>query len=104
MAGYFHRLASHAALNRLAIVDPAPSADSAARQYTYAELLQRVTVYRKHLVAAAQRANIRLEGARIGLIVHPGVDFIAALLGIWSVTAIVGKMDSQSRNRASMAI
>lgn len=91
MAAYFHRLASHAAVNRLAVVDPAPSTSSPARQHTYAELLQRVTVYRERLIAAAEQAKIRLEGARIGLIAPPGVDFIAALLGIWSVTAIVGR-------------
>lgn len=91
MAEYFRRLASHSASNRLAIVDPAPSPSSPSRQYTYAQLLLRVTVFREHLLASAQRAQKCLEGARIGLMVPPGVDFVAALLCIWSVKAIVGR-------------
>lgn len=91
MAEYFRLLASHSASNRLAIVDPTPSPSSPSRQYTYTQLLQHVTVFREHLLAAAHRTQKCLEGARIGLMVPPGVDFVAALLCIWSVKAIVGK-------------
>ena len=91
MADYFHVLASHAAANRLAIVDPADSSPSPPRQYTYAELLSRVTVFREHLGRAASKAGKELIGARIGLLVPPGVDFIAAVLSIWSVQAVVGR-------------
>ena len=91
MAEYFRHLAAHAASDRLAIVDPASSSTSPPRQHTYSQLLSRVTVFYEHLVEVARKSQKKLEGARIGLMVPPGVDFIAALLGIWSVRAIVGK-------------
>ena len=91
MADYFHHLASHAAANRLAIVDPPHSASCHPKQYTYAELLSRVTVFREHLVRLASEAGKELAGARIGLLVPPGVEFVAALLSIWTVQAIVGR-------------
>lgn len=91
MANYFHVLASHAASNRLAIIDPPQSSSSPPKQYTYAELLSRVTVFHEHLVKAALEAGEQLAGARIGLLAPPGVDFIAAVLSIWSVKATVGR-------------
>lgn len=90
MAQYFRTLAAHAALNRLAIVDPPEASSASPRQYTYADLLTRVTVFHERLAAEAQNSQVQLHGARIGLMVPPGVDFIAAVLGIWSVKAIVG--------------
>ena len=91
MAEYFRRLASYASQNRVAVVNPASSGTFPPRQYTYDELLSRVTVYREHLVTAAQRTQKTLKGARVGLMARPGVDFVAALLGVWSVEAIVGQ-------------
>lgn len=90
MADYFRRLASHAAVNHLAIVDPLSSPSSTPRQHSYAQLLLRVNVFREKLIDAAQEASKPLQGARVGLMVPPGLDFIAALLAIWSVKAIVG--------------
>ena len=81
-------LASHAAKNRLAIVDTDQT------PYSYAELLSRATVFHEHLVAGAQKSGKQLEGARIGLLVPPGVDFIAAVLSIWISKAIVGRTSS----------
>lgn len=91
MAEYFRVLASHAAHNRLAIVDCDGSPSSPPTEYSYAELLSRVTVFSEHLLAGARRSGKQLVGARIGLLVPPGVDFIAAVLSIWTVKAIVGK-------------
>lgn len=90
MAEYFRRLASYATKGGVAIVDPASSNTSPPRQYTYGQLLLRATVYREHLLEVAQRTQKTLKGARVGLMARPGVDFIAALLGVWSVEAIVG--------------
>ncbi|KEF52348.1 uncharacterized protein A1O9_11588 [Exophiala aquamarina CBS 119918] len=90
MADYFRRLASHAALNRLAIVDPVSSQSSSPETHSYAQLLLRVNVFHERLIAAAQESQRLLEGARVGLMVPPGLDFVAALLAIWSVRAIVG--------------
>ncbi|KAJ9635002.1 hypothetical protein H2204_005957 [Knufia peltigerae] len=89
MAEYFRRLASHAAHDRLAIVDPVSSKSSTPGQHSYAQLLLRVNVFHEKLTAAAQEARRPIEGARVGLMVPPGVDFIAALLAIWSVKAII---------------
>ena len=96
MADYFRRLASHAAQNRLAIVDPVSSQSPTPREYSYAQLLERVNVFHERLVASAQEAQKTLEGARIGLMVLPGVNYIAGVLAIWSVKAIVG-MDLSHR-------
>jgi len=90
MAKYFRRLASHATFNQLAIIDPVSSQSSAPREYGYAQLLSRVNVFHEILVATAQNAQKPLEGARVGLMVPPGLDYIAALLAIWSARAIVG--------------
>lgn len=90
MAEYFRRLASYAALNHLAILDPASSHSSRPREHSYAQLLLRVNVFHERLVSAAKESRNSLEGARVGLMVPPGLDFIAALLAIWSVRAIVG--------------
>ena len=90
MADYFRNLASHAASDRLAVVDP-PPASSPPLEYTYADLLSRVTVFREHLTRAALKNGKSLRGARIGLLVPPGIDFIAAVLSTWSVQAIVGR-------------
>jgi acyl-CoA synthetase (AMP-forming)/AMP-acid ligase II len=90
MADYFRRLASYANLNHLAIVDPVSSQSSTPRKHSYAQLLLRVNVFHESLIAAAQEAQRPLEGARVGLMVPPGLDFIAALLAVWSVRAIVG--------------
>ena len=91
MAEYFRRLASYASQNRLAIVDPPSSNTSPPRQHSYAELLLRASVYREYLIAMAERTQKTLQGARVGLMVRPGAEFVAAILGIWSVEAIVGQ-------------
>lgn len=90
MAEYFRRLASHAALGHVAIIDPAPATRSSPQQYRYSDLLVRVTVFRERLIAGAAQSREELKGARIGLLVPPGIDFAAGLLSIWSVKAIAG--------------
>lgn len=90
MGEFFRVLASHAALNRLAIVDPTHTPHLAPTQYTYAQLLSRVSVFREHLIATAHQSHRWLKGARVGLMVPPGVDFVVAVLSIWSVQAILG--------------
>lgn len=90
MAGYFGRLASHASLNQLAVVDPISSQTSTPGRHSYAQLLLRVNVYHESLIDAAQGSERPLQGARVGLMVPPGLDFVAALLAVWSVKAIVG--------------
>jgi acyl-CoA synthetase (AMP-forming)/AMP-acid ligase II len=89
MASYFHKLVSYAATDRVAVVDPI-DLSRPSRNHTYSRLLTRVTVFRERLVTAAEHHNIKLFGARIGLLAPPGLDFIAALLSVWSVGAIVG--------------
>lgn len=89
MADYFRRLASAAADGKLAIVDPTTSS-APPKQYTYAQLLTRVNVFHDVLAAKAQEAGKPLQGARVGLMVPPGVDFVAALLAVWTAQAIVG--------------
>ncbi|KAL6248491.1 hypothetical protein RBB50_004746 [Rhinocladiella similis] len=89
MAGYFGRLASHASLNQLAVVDPISSQTSTPGRHSYAQLLLRVNVYHESLIDAAQGSERPLQGARVGLMVPPGLDFVAALLAVWSVKAIV---------------
>lgn len=99
MAEYFRRLADHATNDRLAIIDPADASSASPKQYTYAQLLERVTLFREHVISAAQRSGIQLEGARVGVMVPPGVDFVAAVLSAWSVRAIVGQMGQTSSTK-----
>lgn len=96
MAKYFRKLASHAALDYPAIIDIVESSTSPPEAYTYAELLSRVTVFREHVVAASKHAGLQLEGVRIGIMVPPGVNFVAAVLSTWSLKAIVGKAISSA--------
>lgn len=95
MSEFFRVLASHADLNRLAIVDPTRSPHLPPTQYTYAQLLSRVHVFREHLIAVAHQSHGCLKGARVGLMVPPGIDFIVAVLSIWSVQAILGARKSR---------
>ncbi|KIW21511.1 hypothetical protein PV08_02091 [Exophiala spinifera] len=88
MADYFRRLASHATRNHLAIVDPVSPETSTSIHHSYAQLLLRVTIFSERLITAAQETQRHLEGARVGLMVPPGLDFVASLLAIWSVKAI----------------
>lgn len=90
MADYFRRLASRTDPYHIAIIDPVSPQSPTPRQYNYAQLLSRVNVFHEILIAAAHEARKPLQGARIGLMVSPGLDFVAAVLAIWSVTAIVG--------------
>jgi acyl-CoA synthetase (AMP-forming)/AMP-acid ligase II len=90
MATYFHNLASHAAADRIAVVDPV-SKTRPAESHSYSQLLARIAIFRERLVTVAAQGQKELFGARIGLLAPPGLDFVAALLSIWSVNAIVGK-------------
>ncbi|KPI38359.1 Acyl-CoA synthetase family member 3, mitochondrial [Cyphellophora attinorum] len=88
MASYFRKLVSYAATDRVAVVDPI-DASRPPRNHTYSHLLTRLTVFRERFITAAEHNNKELFGARIGLLAPPGLDFVAALLSVWSVGAIV---------------
>jgi acyl-CoA synthetase (AMP-forming)/AMP-acid ligase II len=100
MAKFFRRLALYAAQNHLAIVDPATAQSSTPEHHSYAQLLSRTSVFREALTTVAQEVHKPLEGARVGLMVPPGLDFVAAVLAIWSVRAIVGTRQHRSRRKS----
>jgi malonyl-CoA/methylmalonyl-CoA synthetase len=51
--------------------------------------LSRASVFREVLLAEGLRARRAVGGSRVGLMMPPSVDNIAALLAIWSAGAIV---------------
>jgi len=68
---------------RLEAVADAPAVDDAAGSWTYAELLEHSARVAGALLAARSSPAPSLEGARVGLLVEPGRDWVAGLLGIW---------------------